>query len=50
MAKLDSVLATLVLKMKEIVILTMSVKLVLIVDQTIVWLHLVLNLKLIVVL
>ena len=40
----------LVEKMKEIVILMMSVKLVLIVDQTIVWLHLVLNLKLIVVL
>ena len=39
----------LVEKMKEIVILMMSVKMVLLVDQTIVQLHLVLTLKLIVV-
>ena len=49
MEKLDSVIVTLVLKMKEIVILMMSVKLVLVVDPTIVQLHLVLALKLIVV-
>ena len=49
MEKLDSVIVTLVLKMKEIVILMMSVKMVLFVDQTIVQLHLVLTLKLIVV-
>ena len=46
---LDSVLVTLVQKMKEIVILMMSVKMVLSVDQTIVYLHLVLTQKLIVV-
>ena len=49
MEKLDSAIVTLVLKMKEIVILMMSVKMVLVVDQTIVQLHLVLTLKLIVV-
>ena len=47
MEKLDSVIVTLVLKMKEIVILMMSVKMVLLVDQIIVHLHLVLSLKLI---
>ena len=47
---LDSVLVTLVQKMKEIVIPMMSVKMVLLVDQIIVQLHLVLTLKLIVVL
>ena len=47
MEKLDSAIATLVLKMKEIVMLMMSVKMVLYVDQTIVQLHLVLILKLI---
>ena len=50
MEKLDSVIVTLVLKMKEIVILMMSVKMILFVDQAIVQLHLVLTLKLIVVL
>ena len=49
MEKLDSVIVTLVLKMKEIVMLMMSVKMVLFVDHTIVQLHLVLTLKLIVV-
>ena len=49
MEKLDSAIVTLVLKMKEIVILMMSVKMVFFVDQTIAWLHLVLILKLIVV-
>ena len=49
MEKLDSVIVRLVLKMKEIVILMKSVKMVLVVDQTIVQLHLVLTLKLIVV-
>ena len=49
MEKLDSAIVTLVLKMKEIVMLMMSVKMVLLVDQTIVQLHLVLTLKLIVV-
>ena len=49
MEKLDSVTVTLVLKMKEIVILTMNVKMVFFVDQTIVQLHLALPLKLIVV-
>ena len=49
MEKLDSVIVTLVLKMKEIVMLMMSVKMVLLVDQTIVQLHLILTLKLIVV-
>ena len=49
MEKLDSVIVTLVLKMKEIVILMMSVKLVFFADQTIAQLHLVLALKLIVV-
>ena len=48
MVKLDSVIVILVLKMKEIVILKMSVKMVLFVDQTIVLHHLVLSLKLIV--
>ena len=47
--KLDSAIVTLVWKMKEIVMLMMSVKMVLLVDQTIVQLHLVLTLKLIVV-
>ena len=42
MEKLDSVIVTLVLKMKEIVMLIMSVKMVLVVDQTIAQLHLVL--------
>ena len=46
METLDSVIATLVLKMKEIVILIMSVKMVFFVDQTIDKLHLVLTLKL----
>ena len=49
MEKLDSVIVILVLKMKEIVILMMSVKMVFIVDQTIAQLPLVLTLKLIVV-
>ena len=49
MEKLDSAIVTLVLKMKEIVILMMSVKMVFFVDQTIVQLHSVLTLKLIVV-
>ena len=49
MQKLDSVIVTLVLKMKEIVILMMSVKMVLLVDQTIAQILLVLTLKLIVV-
>ena len=49
MEKLDSVIVTLVPKMKEIVMLMMSVKMVLLVDQTIVQLHLLLTLKLIVV-
>ena len=49
MEKLDSVIVILVLKMKEIVIIMMSVKMVLFVDQTIAQLHLVLTLKLIVV-
>ena len=49
MEKLDSVIVTLVLKMKEIVMLMMSVKMVFYVDQTIVLLHLVLTLNLIVV-
>ena len=49
MEKLDSVIVTLVLKMKEIVILMMSVKLVLYVDQTIAQVQLVLTLKLTVV-
>ena len=49
MEKLDSVIVTLVLKMKEIVMLMMGVKMVFFVDQTIVRLHLVLTLKLIVV-
>ena len=47
--KLDSAIVALVLKMKEIVILMMSVKRIFFVDQTIVQLHLVLTLKLIVV-
>ena len=47
MEKLDSVIATLVLKMKEIVMLMMSVKMVFFVDQTIVQLHLVLTQNLI---
>ena len=49
MEKLDSAIVTLVLKMKEIVMLMMSVKMVFFVDQTIAWLHLVLIRKLIVV-
>ena len=49
MENLDSVIVRLVLKMKEIVMLVMSVKMVLLVDQIIVHLHLVLTLKLIVV-
>ena len=49
MEKLDSVIVTFVLKMKEIVMLMKSVKMVLTVDQIIVQLHLVLTLKLIVV-
>ena len=49
MEKLDSVIVTLVLKMKEIVILIMNVKMAFFVDTTIVQLHLVLTLKLIVV-
>ena len=49
MEKLDSVIVILVLKMKEIVILMMSVKMVLYVDQTTAQLHLVLTLKLTVV-
>ena len=49
MEMLDSAVVTLVPKMREIVILMMSVKMVFYVDQTIVRLHLVLILKLIVV-
>ena len=49
MEKLDSAIVTLVLKMKDIVILMMSVKMVLLVDQTIVQFLLVLTQKLIVV-
>ena len=49
MEKLDSAIVTLALKMKEIVMLMMSVKMVYSVDQTIVLLHLVLTQKLIVV-
>ena len=49
MEMMNSAIVTLVLKMKEIVILMMSVKMVLFVDQTIVQLHLVLTRKLIVV-
>ena len=49
MDKLDSALVILVLKMREIVILIMSVKMVFFVDQTTVQLHLVLTQKLIVV-
>ena len=45
----DSVNVTLVLKMKETVIIMMSVMMVFYVHQTIAYLHLVLNLKLIVV-
>ena len=47
MEKLDSVIVTLVLKMKEIVMLMMSVKMVFFVDQTTVQLLLVLTQKLI---
>ena len=47
MEMMNSAIVTLVLKMKEIVMLMMSVKMVFFVDQTIVQLHLVLNLKLI---
>ena len=47
MDKLDSVIVTLVLKMKEIVMLMMSVKMALSVGQTIASIHLVLTLKLI---
>ena len=49
MEMMNSVIVTLVLKMEEIVIFMMSVKMVLFVDQTIVQLHSVLTLKLIVV-
>ena len=49
MEMMNSAFVTLVLKMKEIVMLMMSVKMVLFVDQTIARLHLVLTLKLIVV-
>ena len=49
MEKLDSVIVILVLKMEEIVILMMSVKMVFFVDQTTVQLHLVMVQKLIVV-
>ena len=49
MEKLDSVLVTRVLKLKEIVILMFSAKMLLLVDQTIAQMHLVLTLKLIVV-
>ena len=49
MENLDSVIVTLVLKMKEIVILMMNVKMVFFVDQTIAQMHSVLTLKLIVV-
>ena len=48
MEMMNSAIVTLVLKMKEIVILMMSVKMVLYVDQTIAHLLLVLTLKLIV--
>ena len=47
MVKLNSVIVTFALKMKEIVILMMSVKMVFSVDQTIVQLHLVLTQNLI---
>ena len=49
MEMMNSAIVTLVLKMKEIVILMMSVKMVFFVDQTIAQLHLGLTLKLIVV-
>ena len=49
MEKLDSVIVTLVQKMKDIVMFMMSVRMVLFVDQRIVQLHLVLTQKLIVV-
>ena len=49
MVKLNSVIVKFVLKMKEIVILMMSVLMVFFVDQRIAQLHLVLTLKLIVV-
>ena len=49
MEMMNSAIVTLVLKMKEIVMLMMSVKMVLLVDQTIVQHHLVLTQKLIVV-
>ncbi len=49
MAMMNSAIVTLVLKMKEIVMLMMSVKMVLLVDQTTVQLHLVMVQKLIVV-
>ena len=47
MERLDSVIVTLALKIKEIVVLMMSVKMFFFVDQTIVQLHLDLTLKLI---
>ena len=47
MERLDSAIVTLVLEMKEIVIQMMNVKVIFFVDQTTVWLHLVLALKLI---
>ncbi len=49
MEMVNFAIVILVLKMKEIVILMMSVKMVFFVDQTIAQLHLVLTLKLIVV-
>ena len=47
MEMMNSAIVTLVLKMKEIVILTMNVKATTFVDQTTVQIHLVLGLKLI---
>ena len=47
MEKLDSVIATLALKLKGIVIIMMSARIALVVDQTTVQHHLVLPLKLI---
>ena len=49
MEMMNSAIVTLVLKMKAIVIFMMNVQMALLVDQTIVQLHLVLTLKLIVV-
>ena len=50
MEMMNFAIATLVLQMKEIVMLMMSVKMVLLVDQAIAQIHLVLTLKLIAVL